>query len=49
MLVHLLSLLEEPPVEVTKDGQKRATNKLVASVKYIWVIATPLAVYIGVG
>ena len=33
MYAYLLSLLEETPLEVTHDGQNRATNKLVASVK----------------
>ena len=42
---YLLSLLEETPIEVIQDGQNRSTNKLVASVKYIWVLATPLAIY----
>ena len=30
---YLLYLLEKTPIEVTQDGRKRATNKLVASVK----------------
>ena len=33
MHTYLLSLLEETPLELTQDGQKRATNKLVVSVK----------------
>ena len=40
----MLSILEETPIEVTQDGINRATNELVASVKYIWVLSTPLAV-----
>ena len=44
MHAYLLSLLEETPLEVTQDSQNRATNKLVASEKYHWVLATPLAV-----
>ena len=35
---------EEIPLEVTQDGQNRATNKLVASFKYIWVLASALDV-----
>ena len=42
-------LLEETPIEVTQDGQNQATNILVDSVKYIWVLANPLAVKLGVG
>ena len=34
---------------MTQDGRNCATNKLVASVKYIWVLATPLSVDLGVG
>ena len=49
MHAHLLSLLEEISLEVTQDNRNRDTNKLVASVKYLWVLATPLAVYLGVG
>ena len=45
----MLSLIEETPLEVTQDGQNRATNKLVASLKYIWVLATPLAMDFGFG
>ena len=45
----MISLIKEAPLEVIQDGQNQATNKLVASVKYIWVIATPLAVDLGVG
>ena len=49
MHVYLLSLLEETPLEVTQDGRKRATNKLVASVKYIWVLAAQLDVDLRFG
>ena len=35
---------EEAPLKVIQYGQNQATNKLVASVKYIWVLANPLAV-----
>ena len=49
MHVHLLYLLEETPLKVTQDGRKGATNKLIASVKYLWVIANPLAVDLRVG
>ena len=49
MHAYLLSLLEETPFEVTQDSRNRATNKLVASVKQLWVLATPLAVELGVG
>ena len=31
--IHLLSLLEVAPLEVTQYGRKRATNKLLASFK----------------
>ena len=41
---YLLYLLEKTTIEVTQDGRNRATNKLVASVKYLWVLATPFAV-----
>ena len=41
MHTYLLSLLEETPLEVTQDDRNRATNKMVASVKYLWVLATP--------
>ena len=44
MHAYLLSLLEETPLEVTQDGRNQATNNLVASVKYLLVLATPLAV-----
>ena len=40
----MISLLEETPLEVTEDGRNWATNRLVDSVKYIWVMATPLSV-----
>ena len=39
----------KPPLKVTQDGQERATDKLVARVKYILVLATPLAVDLRVG
>ena len=45
----LISLLKETPLEVTQNGQNWATNKLVASVKYLWVLATPLAVDVRFG
>ena len=45
----MLSLLEETPLKVTQDGQKWATNKLVDSIKYLWVLVTPLAVELIVG
>ena len=48
MHAHLLSILEEAPLEVIQDGQNWDTNKLVASVKYIWVVANPLSVELGV-
>ena len=46
---YLISLIEETTLEVTQDGQNRATNKLVDSVKYLWVLATPLSVDLRVG
>ena len=46
---HRISLLKENPLEVTQDGRNRATNKLVASVKQLWFLATPLAVELRVG
>ena len=46
---YLLSLLEETPIEVTQDVRNWANNKLFASVKYLWVLATPLAVDLGFG
>ena len=49
MHAYLLYLLEETPLEVTQDGWNQATNKLVYSVKYLWVLATPLAVDLRVG
>ena len=49
MYAHLLDLLEETPLKVTQDGQNRATNKLVAIVKYIWVLANQLAVDLRFG
>ena len=49
MYEHLLSLLKEAPIVVIQDGQNLDTNKLVASVKYIWVLATPLSTELGVG
>ena len=49
MYTHLLSLIEETPLKVTQYGRNRATNKLEASVKYIWVLETPLAVDLRVG
>ena len=45
----MLSLLKETPLEVTQEGQNGATNKLVAGVKYLFVLATPLAVDLRVG
>ena len=45
----MLSLLEETPLKVTQDGRNRATNKLVASVKYLWFLENPSAVDLGVG
>ena len=44
----MLKLLNETPIEVTQDGWNWVTNKLVASVKYLWFQATPLAVDLGV-
>ena len=32
------------PFKATQDGRNRSTNKLVVSVKYLWVLATPLDV-----
>ena len=49
MYAHLIDLLEETPLKVTQDGKNRATNKLVAIVKYIWVLATPLVVDLRYG
>ena len=45
----MLYLFEETSLEVTQDGRNRATNKLIASVKLIWVLETPLDVDIVVG
>ena len=44
---NLLSILEEAPHGVIQDGRNRATNKLVATVKYIGVLENPLAVELG--
>ena len=44
----LIYLLEETTLEATQDSQNRATNKLVVSVKYIWILATELNVELGV-
>ena len=44
-----LSLLEETHLEVNQASQNRDTNKLVASIKYVWVIATSLAVDLRYG
>ena len=49
MHAQLISLLEEIPLKGTHDGKNRATNKLVASIKSIWVLATPLDVDLRVG
>ena len=49
MHAHILSLLKENTLKVTRDGQNQAAKKLVASVKYLWVLATPLAVDLRVG
>ena len=49
MYAHMIYLLEEDPIEVIQDGQKKDTNKLVDSVKYIWILATPLYLDLGVG
>ena len=46
---HLLSLLDETPLEVTQDGTHRDNYKLVSSIKYLWVLTTSLAVDLGVG
>ena len=48
MRAHLLYLLKENPIEKTQDGRNRATNKLVARVKYIWLLATQLPVYLRI-
>ena len=45
----MFSLVEETPIGVTQDGRSQATNKLVAGVKYLGFLATPLAVYLRVG
>ena len=45
----MLSLLKENPLEATKGVRNRATIKLVASVKYLWVLENPLYVDLGVG
>ena len=39
----------ESPLEVIQDGKKWDTNKVVARVKYFWVLAIPLAVELGIG
>ena len=49
MHVKLLFLLEETLLKATKDGRNQTTNKLVASVKYLWVLATQLYVDLRVG
>ena len=49
MHAYLISFIKETPLEVTQDGKNRDTNKLVASVKYIWVLATQLVVDLRVG
>ena len=49
MHTYLLYLLEETALEVTQDDRNWATNKLVVSVKLLWVLATPLAVDLRVG
>ena len=38
------TLSRKPPLEVIQDGRNRSTNKLLASVKYLWVLSTPLSV-----
>ena len=40
----MLYLLKETHIEVNQDSKNWATNKLLASVKQLWVLATPLAV-----
>ena len=45
----LISLLKETALKVTQDDQNRDTDKLVAIIKYLWVLATPLAVELRVG
>ena len=40
---------EEYPIEVINYGCHRDTNKVVASVKYLWVLATPLSMDLVVG
>ena len=47
---HICSLFFEGfPLEVIQDGQNWATNKVVSSVRKIWVLATPLGVDLVVG
>ena len=45
---HVLSLIQEAPLEFIQYGQSWDTNKLVASVKYIWVLAISLDTYLEV-
>ena len=45
----MLSLLKETHIKVTQDGQNRANTKKLASIKYSWFLATPLAVDLRVG
>ena len=40
---------EEAPLEVIQYGQNRATKKLIAIVKCLWFLATPLVLDLGVG
>ena len=46
---HLLYILDQTLLEVTQEIQNRDTNKMVARVKYPWVLATILAMDLGVG
>ena len=40
---------EETPLRLIQDSRNWDTNKLLPSVKQIWVLAAPLAVDLGVG
>ena len=49
MQAYLISLLEETPLEVTQYVRNQDNNKLLAGLKYLWVLATPLSLDIRVG
>ena len=44
----MLCLLEEALIEVIQNGQNQDNDKLVASVKYLWVLENPLYMDLGV-